>query len=348
MTDTLDPAVVTALTAGMGEPLTIGPKLPGSSRNVVFRATAGDRAVVVKHAVEDDGGTRYRSERAALAFYAGDPELARLVPGLVYADDDTRTIVTDDIGECPTLAELLLAQDSAPAHNGLRELSALLGTFARRCATRLDAFDATGTFPNHFALMQVRERVGGLTASPAAEAALLDACAALESPGAWGTVGSADACPDNVLVTPAGLKLIDFEGGAVYHALFDTATLTLPFPSCWCHDALPDPLRSELLGIYAEAAGRPVDVEALARVTVVWSAWALTRWLKPMRKEEFVHLPELVTGRQRVRAAVQAIAGHADGALHDWAAALDDELHREWGASTDARPQYPALLGMAE
>ena len=67
-----------------------------------------------------------------------------------------------------------------------------------------------------------------------------------------------------------------------------------------------------------------------------------------MRREEFVHRPDPVTGRQRVRTAVQAIAEHADGALHDWAAALDEELHGEWGASTDVRPQYPALSRIAE
>jgi hypothetical protein len=46
-----------------------------------------------------------------------------------------------------------------------------------------------------------------------------------------------------VLVTPDGLRLLDFEGAARYHALFDAGSLALPFPSCWCRGAFAEELR---------------------------------------------------------------------------------------------------------
>ena len=145
-------------------------------------------------------------------------------------------------------------------------------------------------------------------------------------------------------MTPAGLRLLDFEGATVYHALFDAATLTLPFPSCWCHDALPAALRAELLDRYCDAYGRDDVEDELARVSIVWSAWVLTRHLGTMRESDFVFRPELVSGRQRVRAAAQTIAAVAAGATQDWAARLDAELGAAWGESTDRRPRVPAVF----
>ena len=249
MSDTLDPAVVDGIAGALGAPLTIGPQLSGSNRWIVVRATAGDRALVIKHArtrrfdwaagTPEPHVTRFASERAALEFFAADPELAPCVPHLVLAHEATGTIVMDDLGVHPTLADALLGPNRPLAEGHLRDLATLLGMVARRSASRLAEFRSERAFPAHFALLQLRENVATLDAPTAVAAELIAMCSDLEAPGPWGTVGPADACPDNVLVTPAGLRLLDFEGAAVYHALFDAATLTLPFPSCWCHDALP-------------------------------------------------------------------------------------------------------------
>jgi hypothetical protein len=356
--DSLDVEVVERLAGALGAPLTIGPQLSGSDRWIVVRATAGARALVIKHSrtrrfdwaagTPEPNVTRFASERAALEFYAADPELAPLVPNLVLAHEATGTIVMDDLGVHPTLADVLLGSSRPLAEAQLRDLATLLGAVARRSSVRLSEFRSERTFPAHFALLQARANVAKLDAPPAVAAELVALCTELEAPGAWGTVGPADACPDNVLMTPTGLHLLDFEGATVYHALFDAATLTLPFPSCWCHDALPAALRAELLDRYCGAYGRDDVEDELARVSIVWSAWALTRHLGAMREADFVFRPELVTGRQRMRAAAQAIAAVAGGAMQDWAASLDAELAAAWGESSDRRPVYPPFSGLDE
>ena len=74
----------------------------------------------------------------------------------------------------------------------------------------------------------------------------------------------------------------------------------------------------------------------------------LSRHLQGMRASDFVFRPELVSGRQRVRAAAQTIARLATGAVQDWAFGLDAELAAAWGAGTDRRPLYPPFSGLAE
>ena len=62
-------------------------------------------------------------------------------------------------------------------------------------------------------------------------------------------------CPDNNLLTPEGLQVLDFES-ASFHSLFqDAAYARMPFPTCWCVSRLP--------------AGLAVEVEQRYRKLVV-------------------------------------------------------------------------------
>ena len=146
MPDSLDVEVVDRLAGALGAPLSIGPQLSGSDRWIVVRATAGARALVIKHArtrrfdwaagTPEPNVTRFASERAALEFFAADPELAPLVPNLVLAHEATGTIVMDDLGVHPTLADVLLGANRPLAEAQLRDLATLLGTVARRSSVR--------------------------------------------------------------------------------------------------------------------------------------------------------------------------------------------------------------------
>src|SRR4029077_19613927 len=107
------------------------------------------------------------------------------------------------------------------------------------------------------AIIQLRAGVAKLGAPPAVEHALAEIMTSREAATAWMVVGPGDGCPDNVLVAPHGLCILDFEGAARYHAAFDAGSLAVPFPSCWCHDAFDAALRAELLEVHRAELGRP-------------------------------------------------------------------------------------------
>ena len=292
--------------------------------------------------------TRFASERAALEFFAADPELAPLVPNLVLAHEATGTIVMDDLGVHPTLADVLLGSNRPLAEAQLRDLATLLGTVARRSSVRVGDFRSERTFPAHFALLQARANVAKLDAPPAVAAELVALCTELEAPGAWGTVGPADACPDNVLMTPAGLRLLDFEGATVYHALFDAATLTLPFPSCWCHDALPAALRADCSTAIATRTAatmsrtswpgcRSCGAPSCSRATS-GRCGSPTSCSGPNSSPA---ASGCARRRKRSRRSLQARRRTGPRASMRNSA-------RAWGESTDRRPLYPPFSGLAE
>jgi hypothetical protein len=338
----------------LGAPLQQHARLDGSDRWIVVRATAGDRSFVVKQArtrrFDFTSGSphavRFASERGALEFFAGDDELAARVPHLVAVDEQYGILVMDDLGELPSLADVLLGNDPVQARDRLLEYARLLAVFARRSAARIGEYDASRGHPGHFAIIQLREGIAKLGAPAAVDRQLLEITDHLEAATDWIVVGPGDGCPDNVLVAPHGLCILDFEGAARYHAAFDIGSLAVPFPSCWCHDAFDEELRAALLAAHSAEYGRPgteYDV-AIAHTTIVWSAWTLMRWLEHARlRESEMPFPNLATVRQRVRAAAQAIAENTSGALRAWAGDLDVELGAAWGPTTDARPEYPSL-----
>jgi thiamine kinase-like enzyme len=357
VTDTgpLDAHIVERVGALLGTPFTTGARLRGSDRWIVVRGEVADRSVVVKQVRTRrfDFAARtpalhvtgYASERGALEFFADDDDLADRVPALIAADEEFGILVLEDLGVHPSIADILLGDDTALARATLLDYARLLAEFAAHSIPRVDEFDAPRGHATHFAIWQLRDAMSNLALPPAAERQLADIADALETDPGWLTVGSADACPDNVLVTPDGLRLLDFEGAARYHAVFDAGSLALPFPSCWCHDAFADELRRELLDAHRLALGRTrVEYdERLARVSIVWCAWTLARWLEGTRRADFRPIARLASGRERVRAAAQTIATEATGPLRTWAAELDRALRAEWGTATDLRPSYPAL-----
>ena len=69
-----------------------------------------------------------------------------------------------------------------------------------------------------------------------------------------------DTCPDNNVLTEAGVVLFDFEAAAIRHLAWDAAYLRVPWPSCWCAWRLP---------------------EDVARRPVAEAAWVRSTWNSP-------------------------------------------------------------------
>ena len=69
---------------------------------------------------------RFASERGALEFFAGDDELAGRVPHLVAVDEEYGVIVMDDLGNVPSLADVLLGDDPVRARALLLDYERLI------------------------------------------------------------------------------------------------------------------------------------------------------------------------------------------------------------------------------
>jgi hypothetical protein len=88
-----------------------------------------------------------------------------------------------------------------------------------------------------------------------------------------------DPCPDNVLWTAAGPRLIDFEAGGIGQALLDGVYGEMAFPSCWCANRVPDPVVRRMETSYRHKLARGCPAATDDRLFDVAYAAACVAWL---------------------------------------------------------------------
>jgi hypothetical protein len=176
---------------------------------------------------------------------------------------------------------------------------------------------------------------------------------AMNHPGGFLAYVHADACPDNVLDTCEGLRLIDFETGHFGHAFIDIAYGRMMFPSCWCANRLPHSVVQQMENTYRTILSkhRPsVESDSIFETALVeacgyWLLNTLTRHL------EFALRKDLNWGistiRQRILARLEAFITTAQEfnqllGLCGTASRLFDLLQQRW-RGTPSLPDYPAF-----
>lgn len=305
----------------IGHPLAVVSTLRGSTRSSVVRATVGGgpRTVIVK-AHDPAYADHWRRESAALAALRGS---GLPVPDLLAAVEDPPLVVLTDEGDGPNLADALLGGSAATATDALLSWADALA--------ELHAFPVPSTMstadpmPDLLAdageLLEEQLPALGVTADPRALADLRAAA------GWFGTradaVTPADTCPDNNVLTPDGLVLLDFEQACVRHVAWDAAYLLVPWPSCWCSWALPSEVARQALARWRARVARAVpavggadfdrDVDvAVVGWAVVSSAWFLAGALTeehgppgggqggPTRRAVIRHRMRLVSARRAI------------------------------------------------
>ncbi|WP_339127757.1 hypothetical protein WJM95_02300 [Streptomyces sp. f51] len=268
--------------------------LGGSSRSTVLRcATAGGGSVIVKAFTNEPESLRaFTAEAAGLSLGIAGPKV-------LGVDPEVPLLVMADLGTAPTLADVLLGNDPVVAESALLAWARGLGRLAaasvhrRADLTRLwSRYDkgllSWGDEP------WIAQRATDLLA-------LLDGAGIAVPPGLGeelagiGTAGGdeypaftpGDTCPDNNLLTPEGLRLIDFEA-ACYQSVFLTAAYCrMPFSSCWCVFTLPAGMaaeieqayRAEVVGVYPALAEDEVWQAGMRQATAVWTVDATVRLL---------------------------------------------------------------------
>jgi thiamine kinase-like enzyme len=175
----------------------------------------------------------------------------------------------------------------------------------------------------------------------------------INHPGEFLAYIHADACPDNVLDTDEGLRLIDFETGRFGHALMDAAYSRMMFPSCWCANRLPHTIVQQIEDTYRTilsqrclAAQDDRNFEAaLVKVCGFWLLYTLTRHLESALKKDSNW--GIATNRQRILARLEAFVTtaqtfHQLPALCGTVSRLLDRLQQRW-RGTPSLPNYPAF-----
>jgi hypothetical protein len=243
--------------------------LGGSSRSRVLRCRVDGgpgETVIVKHFRSDDGGGVREAIGLAL--------LDRTAELLARSADGT-LLVMSDLGDRPTLVDLLLGESSEAAWAGARgwahDLGAMLGrsravVAEARLRLRRELPGGAADFGVGAQLLQGLARLVEIV--PDADTAAIEdefsGAGALLEPSAGDVLWPADTCPDNAVLDGDGWWFLDLEATDVAHAALAAAYTVLPFASCWCVFDPPPGLTDELLAAFTMglAAYAPEVVEA--------------------------------------------------------------------------------------
>ncbi len=352
MTDAL--AAVAALLPGVRvEP---AERLRRTERSEVLRVRVsgtgwpGPGTLIVK--LFPDAGEAWVRESSALAVAPAEAP----VPGLVAAGVDPPVVVMADAGTGPSVADALLADDTAAAAAAVRRFAEALaqlhlstqgvrGAFGAELAARSGGTVPESAMPGIVtgAAAALASLCGqlGVTVPDGALAALADLNGQLSAAGP-AALTLADACPDNNVRAGGGYLLVDFEEAEWRHIAWDVAYLTVPWPSCWCSFGLPPAVTRQALARYRAVmagrmpyAGTPAFERDLALAAAGW-ALVSASWFLPRALAEDPPLHEAVAGLPTRRAVILHRLGNAhDNAAHpvlaEFAGRLRAALARRWG-----------------
>ena len=353
----LDDRALTAAASVAGlSPLEPLRQLGGSDRSQVFRvADADGTTYVVKQYTSREGGT-YAREPAALEALAG----TGVGPRLLGSSHDPDLIVLSDLGTHRTVADALLGRDPDAARAAvdgwvdaivalhLASDDAVLDGYGRRLGNRATDIE-THRIPHALSTTADDLRRLGELVGVAPGRDVLDAMSGLADrlTPAPPVLTPADACPDNNLLTPDGVVLLDYEFAEIRHRAWDVAYLRVPWPTCWCAWRLPDAVAEAALDRYRAAVapsvpyvGSDAFLADLDLATLGWCLMASTWRIEAVLEEDRGPSPGLdgptlrpvVLHRLWLASRLPSPAGLAP--LAAYARRLFDELSRRWGEPT--------------
>jgi hypothetical protein len=367
--------IVAAASAALGRPLTEPVELPGGGDwSVVLRCrdSAGCRVIVKTYPPTAEGTSSFAAEAAGLELASG----SELAPEFLAADPALQAVVMADLGDGGSLADTLLGDSAAAGQSVLLEWAAACGRLSVATSPRRREFDRlTSRYlagrPDERHVAGLRDRVleaaahaakigvslpaglgGALNAGLSAELAQVAAAVetdrhAVFSPG--------DICPDNNLLTPDGLRFIDFEEAGFHSAFLDAAYIRMPFSTCWCVFRFPaelsaaaeDAYRAQACLVWPDLADDTVWQPGMRLAVAAWTL-SSTSWLLRRALAADVPMNPAATSphtRQLMRYRWQALAAELEPARELPAVA---ELMRSLLAATtdwhaEELPLYPAF-----
>lgn len=332
-------------------------------------ADVGDSVMIKTRRTDGDGhgGPPFLRREAAGLLTAAD---SGVTPRLVHFDDAAGLAIQTDIGTWPTLHELLLGSDPDAAAAGMIATGEAVGRLHAATIDRedehrriLQGFDADADADAGY--VHTGEHWQQLEAAchdldlPAAEPARDEALAlfARAADPRPGTLVHFDPNPTNVLITPDGARLVDFEGCRFGHPGIDAAFLIYPFP----HHSHPWGLLPRALVDQAEDTYRRTLADAGAdrlladysSVITDGAAITLIGRVRRLRLLAAAGQEPLESWRRRGQ-VVQQVATFGRLAersrtlpvLAGWLARLADAMAERWPDATQPpAPLYPVFAG---
>ena len=243
--------------------------------------------VVKKYPATAEGTDSFAAEAAGLALAAQ----AGAGPRLLAASSPARLVVMSDLGNAPSLADVLLGGSAAAAEAALLDWARACGELATATAGRQQELaalraahstgpGAAGAEPAAAGPAGARPAGAGPAAdgsahwlerrifqipallaslsipAPARLASDLAEVAGIVRPGQPQVFSPGDICPDNNLLTAGGVRFIDFESAEFHSVFLDAAYLRMPFSTCWCVFRLPDRIGRAAEAAYRDLVGR--------------------------------------------------------------------------------------------
>ncbi|MBG6097659.1 hypothetical protein [Nocardioides luteus] len=319
-------------------------ELGGSRRSVVRRIRAGTGTAIVKEYLEPEEKTW---SREAAGLKAADGVRA---PRLLGVREDPAVVVMSDLGPGPDVADALLGTDAVLGRDRILAWARAVGELQAHTADRLDVFrEALASGVRTDLTVSQMDDLGSALATLCATNglpwdddvpdAIQDALTPLRT-GPDLALTPSDTCPDNNLLGPDGLMLLDFEHAEIRHRAWEAAYLRVPWPSCWCAWQVPDGVSSLALQAYLDAAygtvGPPSTFEAdLEAATVLWCLLSVSWFLPASLDTDAAHNADddRMPGRRTLTLARLGLAAGLSGPqpLVTWAEALHRELVGRWG-----------------
>lgn len=332
--------------------------LGGSSRSTVLRCATPTGSVIVKAFTRTPDALRcFTAEAAGLALGIAGPAVLGVDPGVPL-------LVMADLGDAPTLADVLLGNDPDAAESGLLAWARGLGRLAAASVRRRAEF--ARLWARYDQGVPSWEDEPWIARNAAGLLALLDAHGITPAPGLAGEldrIGTAggdtypaftpgDTCPDNNLLTPDGLRLIDFEAAGFQSVFLTAAYCRMPFSSCWCVFTLPDAMaadierayRAEVVGAYPDLAEDAIWQAGVRQAVAVWTVDATVALLPRTVQDGPLHprRRDSPTRRQVLRHRWEAASGLAEfPALARTMRSLLREVAAGW--ETPPLPGVPGL-----
>jgi hypothetical protein len=340
--------------------LTFDRDLPGVGRTVVVKTRRVEGA-------GHGGPAHLRREDAALRMAAPTGVTARLIA----ADHAAGVVITTDLGTWPTVEDVLLGDDADAATRAVVGLGVAAGRLHagtrgvgpayRQALAGLGApaADAGPGLPwpgvDQWRDVEVACTELGL---PDARAAAGDAASVQEriaDPGPFAALTHTDLNPGNALVTPSGVRIVDFEGAIFGHLGFDASFLHFPFPTDSAHWAtLPGSVVAEADRAYRGQLARSMPAETLAlvdRALAVGAAAALAVRVRRLPLLAAAGQEPRVRWRRRAQLVQQLgvftrLAERAGTlpAMAAWSAGLAEAMSARWPDATTPPPApFPAF-----
>lgn len=370
MSDAVHPPP-TFLTA-RGIEISPGQDLGGSSRSRVSRHQVvrapqeWGTSVVIKAFDGDAPAEGFLRERVGLAHLAGAPRL-------LAQEEETSTLVMEDLGTADTLADILLGGDPELAWNScLRWARALGEHVVAEPAVLAEVADTLGAAETESRRIAATLPGAGLDAmtewglryAEAAHVEIDEASTALWAQGDRLVISAGDTCPDNALFTSTGVRFLDMEGTGTHPVALDAAYAMEPFSSCWCVFTPPSGLTEAMLAEFTAGAARQLPAlatdphwPAQVRSAVVMWVVSSAGWLLPSARKGVASIGPAdrlaPSHRQLLVKRWRWVIAHAADDFPDTASACDEALTaalREWGTRADDGtgatrldlPGYPA------